>query len=158
MPTDGSGNKSWEWRYPYNAAMTRAVGFAIEDQGSLSSDDSHNWRPPLADQEISGDAVQQTVDGQSRAYRTRQTGRRIELLFESFPEGSAASATDLYGRAGVRDFLINGCNFSQEFFEFYPDTPEAEPGVKVRYIGGFGGWVKSNGLWRGSIILQREDS
>lgn len=155
-------NFSWRWDYPYNVANTRTVGFAAGlaklPSGTLSSDDSYNWRPPGKDNLIPGDDVLQTADGQSRAYRMRQTGRRIELSFVSLPEGSAAAPLDLHGKAGVEDFLVNGCDFSQEFFEFYPHVAEAEPGVKVRYVGGFEAWTLSNGLWTGTIILRREDS
>ena len=140
---------SWQWSYQYGEADTATVLFNASPASGIC-----RWRAPLRDNPEPRQVQVRHVDGSVVTYTVGAAGRLIVLRFENMPAGSAAVATQLWGHAGITEFLATHARHGENTFGYYDDLGSAE--VEVRYLGGFESWQMSRGLWSGTISLSAE--
>ncbi len=141
---------TWQWSYPYDDTDSATVLF----DGSPASALCH-WRVPLVDVPEPRQVYVRTLDGGARCYELGAAGRTIELAFDGLPEGSDATATQLYGFKGIVEFLEGSAEFGLNTFGLYDHDGISER--EVRYMGGIEMSRRgAGGTYSGIIRLAKE--
>ena len=141
---------TWQWSYPYDSADTATVHF-----GASPADALCHWRTPLIDAPQVRQIYVRTLDGGVRCYESGGHGRVIELTFDGLPEGSAASATALWGYRGLKEFLTTHTGFGLRTFGLFDHEGLEE--LEVRYFGGVESFRRhTGGVYSGAIRLAEE--
>jgi len=136
---------TWQWSYPYDDTDTATVVFNASPASAI-----YRWRGPNRDNPVPRQSVVRHVDGSTRAYTIGTAGRVFVCRFVNLPEGSAETATEMYGKLGIEEFLETHTEFGRRTFGFWDHAGTSE--IEVRYDGGFEDWQQERGgRWSGNI-------
>lgn len=138
---------SWQW------ADTGGSTYIVKFNAS-SADATYQWRIPYSDNPQPRQVMVETLDGGVRVYDLSSAPQVFTLRFNTLPEGSSSSATDMYGYAGVRKFLETYMLFGKTKFTL---SDHAGTDHTVRYLRGIESFTRGpGGYYSGEIVLREE--